>query len=314
MTVLGVDVSSYQASVDWPQLKANGVEFAIVKVSQGVSLTDSMATNHLNGAKNAGMLAGLYHFMDAHVPALAQAQYAYGLASKMDFDFLCLDVEELGGIPSPATVSSTAHAILQYWAAKTTKPLVIYSRSEFIEVDATPALSWCLNYPLWLASYPFQDGRLELTWDQFKTLIPAGGPWFPKDWPDKTHKWTFWQFSGDKFITPGLGLGDYNLFNGSLDDLYKWAGKSVLAETPVQTVPQPAPVAQQPSGGLTGVVRADVLNVMAGPGINYPVVGQVLKGFTCEVNKISGTDIWVEVDPGRWICIQRGSTQYVDVK
>ena len=47
---LGVDVSHWQAQVEWPQLYAAGVRFAVVKATQGNYRRDLLLHTHLHGA------------------------------------------------------------------------------------------------------------------------------------------------------------------------------------------------------------------------------------------------------------------------
>ena len=39
-TVKGIDVSKWQGTINWDQVKSDGVEFAIMRVSDGTSYTD----------------------------------------------------------------------------------------------------------------------------------------------------------------------------------------------------------------------------------------------------------------------------------
>jgi lysozyme len=311
--ILGVDVSSYQTTVEWPALYTAGVKFAIVKTSQGQYLQDTMGTSHAQRAKAAGMVVGLYHFMDTSAAPLAQAQYAMGIFQKLPYDFLALDVEELANTnPTPQQITDCARGILDYWKVKTSKPIIIYSRAEYLYNNAAPMLAWCLNYPLWLASYPFKDGRENVTWEELTATAQAltGGPAFPNGWPDKSRKWFMWQFSGDKFVTPGLGTGDYDLYPGSETDLRKWAGLAA----PGTPAPEPAP---QPEPGqelrATGKVVAPVLNIRTGPGLDYPTIGHKDNGDTVEALQIGGQEVWIKVqdNPSGWCCVRRAGTDFI---
>lgn len=326
--ILGVDVSSYQSTVDWPLLKAHGVEFAIVKISQGMYITDSKGASHAADARATGMVVGLYHFLDTRHNALAQAQYALGIANQYSYDFLALDIEELANTsPTPIQISETARTILDYWKVKTTKPLVIYSRANYMADEAYPMLDWALNYPLWLASYPFKDGREVVTWEELVQRVPANtAPYFPRNWPDPNHKWLFWQFSGDKFVTPGLGLGDYNFFNGTLADLKTWASVSTSGgDQPVGdnggilggvTIPDGGGGTTKPVAPTvyTGTVVSDTVNIRSGPNINLNKLGSLKKGDTFPVLDVSGQDVWLEIAPNQWVCMHQGNTVLVEIK
>lgn len=69
-SVLGIDVSEWQANVDWQQVKAAGVEFVIIRAGWrgselGVLTRDTLAQSHYEGAKAAGLKVGAYFFSQA---------------------------------------------------------------------------------------------------------------------------------------------------------------------------------------------------------------------------------------------------------
>jgi hypothetical protein len=58
-----VDVSSYQAPLDWASLKeTDGLAFAFAKASEGTHTRDSRFATHIKGIKAAGLVPGAYHF------------------------------------------------------------------------------------------------------------------------------------------------------------------------------------------------------------------------------------------------------------
>ncbi len=84
----GVDVSGWQGAINWPALKAAGVEFAIVRVcardlDDSVLYADSKYGDNINGAYAAGIRVGAYVFSQAvsTEEAVQEAQYAMNLLS-----------------------------------------------------------------------------------------------------------------------------------------------------------------------------------------------------------------------------------------
>lgn len=77
-TVHGVDVSKYQGSVDWYQLKNHEVKFAFIKATEGKELVDKEFEENWNGAKNAGIARGAYHFYRPHLDWKIQARNFIG--------------------------------------------------------------------------------------------------------------------------------------------------------------------------------------------------------------------------------------------
>lgn len=59
----GIDVSSFQPSVDWNKVKAAGVKFAIVRAGYGKKTKDKCMDSHAKGIINAGLGLGFYWFI-----------------------------------------------------------------------------------------------------------------------------------------------------------------------------------------------------------------------------------------------------------
>lgn len=75
MTIYGPDVSSYQGNVNWPQVRAEGFDFAIVKCTQGDNYLNPYFVSQIDGAKAAGLLVAVYHYIEASCSAASQAAY-----------------------------------------------------------------------------------------------------------------------------------------------------------------------------------------------------------------------------------------------
>ena len=60
--VPGIDVSIYQDAIDWDQVKASGVEFAIVRATRGETYDDPLFLANMRLATEAGVRVGAYHF------------------------------------------------------------------------------------------------------------------------------------------------------------------------------------------------------------------------------------------------------------
>ena len=63
----GIDISGWQTSVNWTNVKNAGVEFAMFRLTSYSSAThsytkDSMLDSHINGAKSQGIHIGAYFF------------------------------------------------------------------------------------------------------------------------------------------------------------------------------------------------------------------------------------------------------------
>jgi lysozyme len=58
--IKGIDVSHYQGDVDWPKVKADGVNFVFIKATQGVGYSKvDYFRNHAPKAAGFGLHVGL---------------------------------------------------------------------------------------------------------------------------------------------------------------------------------------------------------------------------------------------------------------
>lgn len=107
--VRGVDVSAHQGRIDWPVLAAQDVDFAYVKATEGSGFVDDRFAENLQGARDAGLLVGAYHFFSFESPGRSQAEHIIATVPADD-DLLpvAVDVEHYGEFfddpPDAATV------------------------------------------------------------------------------------------------------------------------------------------------------------------------------------------------------------------
>jgi len=206
--VLGIDVSHWQDNISTPQrvdfakAKAQGAQFVFIKASQATFRDRDIEINWQN-AREAGLLRGAYHFLVWEVAPETQA------------DFFCSVIgDDPGELPPVAdfewwkTTPPNALNILERFLNRVEANLgripMIYTAPGFWNPHGSKDAKWA-RYPLWIAHYGVY------------------APIVPKPWPT----WNFWQYTskGD-----GIAFGaeskdlDMNWFNGSLDDLYRFAG------------------------------------------------------------------------------------------
>jgi GH25 family lysozyme M1 (1,4-beta-N-acetylmuramidase) len=58
----GIDVSNVNGLVDWPRIAREGISFAYIKATEGVTFDDKRYELNRKGAAKAGIAAGAYHF------------------------------------------------------------------------------------------------------------------------------------------------------------------------------------------------------------------------------------------------------------
>ena len=101
----GIDVSKYQSSIDWEQVKTAGVKFVIIRIGyrgygSGALVLDPMFEQHFTNARNAGLKVGVYFFSQAVNEEEAREE-AMGCAyvlngRKLDYP-IYFDTEASGG-------------------------------------------------------------------------------------------------------------------------------------------------------------------------------------------------------------------------
>ena len=115
--VRGVDVSSYQGSIDWPVLAGQDVDFAYVKATEGSTFVDDTFETNLQGARDAGVLVGAYHFFSFESPGRTQAENVIAtVPADRALLPVAIDVEHYGAYvrnpPDAATVRAELRVLV----------------------------------------------------------------------------------------------------------------------------------------------------------------------------------------------------------
>ncbi len=92
----GIDVSEFQGSVDWESVRADGIDFAILRCGgrrygDGILYDDEAFLQNIGGAKQAGVQVGVYFFSQAVTPEEAREEAEAALAA-LDGQALSLPV------------------------------------------------------------------------------------------------------------------------------------------------------------------------------------------------------------------------------
>ena len=211
--VPGIDVSYWNAGIDWPKVRAVGERYVFAKATEGDFYADPTFDDNWRGAKSAGLLRGAYHFFRCNVDAKKQANKFIDYVKSMNDDGELppvLDLETNDGQTKEKIIPRVKTWLDLVEDAFGRKPL-IYSRAYFLqdylsEAGGGPPM-WAKDYPLWLAQYP-------------NVYVEGSEPPLPRGW----YKWTFWQYSQTGRVNGINAKVDLNVFNGSLDELYRFAG------------------------------------------------------------------------------------------
>ncbi|PKN85591.1 MAG: hypothetical protein CVU46_10500 [Chloroflexi bacterium HGW-Chloroflexi-8] len=244
-----LDISYYQQALDWSYLKT-WVDGFVIRSLFGV-WKDPMFRDHVSHAVDAGYESlATYAWLRPDESIKAQldklAEQLYGTPIKVVF----VDVEQHGRtylnlLPhySPEKLSDL---VWQYVSGIKTLGIIpaIYTRSTWVSTYARPLENWMYKFHCWLASYPFGRGRIALQWDDLLTRYApkAFAPYYNKYWNTSNGEASAWQWSGDKFVLPGIyqnkqkSVGmpvDLNYFSTELTNLMTIGNAVPLPVDPV---------------------------------------------------------------------------------
>jgi len=150
-TVRGIDVSHWQGTIDWDAVAADGIDFAIIRTSDGSFLDREFFRNWAE-AKRVGIKRGVYQFFRAGNDPIVDAQLLLDRMGPLEPGDIppVLDAETMDG-QSASTVQANMRAWLEHVAAATGATPIIYSGSGFWNGSlGSPDFT---EYPLWVANY-----------------------------------------------------------------------------------------------------------------------------------------------------------------
>ncbi|KAI0057910.1 N,O-diacetylmuramidase [Artomyces pyxidatus] len=192
----GIDVSHFQGSVDWSTVAANGVSFTYIKATEGTTFEDPEFSANYDGAADAGLIRGAYHFAHPDESSGAtQANYFLKHGGGWSSD----------GITLPGTLDIEANPSGAECYGLSASAMVSWIKDFSNTYESATGVWWtsCTgnsatfgSNPLWVARYASSIGTLPASWSFT----------------------TFWQYADS-----GSNPGDQDMFNGSLSGLKKIA-------------------------------------------------------------------------------------------
>lgn len=172
---MGVDVSKWNGDIDWDVVKAEGIEFAIIRCgyrgsSTGALVQDPYFVQNLQNAKRAGLKVGLYFFTQAvnDVEAVEEASMAVSLLQGVPLEYpIFIDTEGAGGNGRADGLSveertNVCNAFCQTVENAGYTAGIYASRNWYYNALQLSALD---DYYIWLAEYretPLFDGHYEM--------------------------------------------------------------------------------------------------------------------------------------------------------
>lgn len=290
MSTRGLDVSEFQGTVDWNQVKNAGYQFAMLRAGYGFSTIDRQFRRNAAECNRIGLPAGAYWFCYATSPeaAVIEADGCVNAILPYRFEYpICYDIEQAsidyaagqGVTITPALAAEIVRAFCDrieergYYA-------MYYSNRNFIRTYLPADLSQ--RYALWYAFYNSQFDETDCG---------------------------IWQ-STNQGSVPGI-TGNVDLDTGFIDypAIIRQAGLNYLGNTP----PAPAPTPDPPSSDyITYVIQpGDTLSEIAQRyGTNYHTLA-VLNHITDPNLIYAGNTIRIPEDSqsgARYYQIQPGDT------
>jgi GH25 family lysozyme M1 (1,4-beta-N-acetylmuramidase) len=158
---LGIDVSKWNGSIDWTQVRNSGVSYAIIRCgyrgkATGALVQDPRFAANVRGARAAGLSVGLYFFSQAtsDVEAVEEASMAASLASGCGVSLpIYIDVEGSGG-RGDGIDSGTRTAVCKAFCATVQNSgytAGVYSNKSWL--TSRLDIGSLSGYKIWLAQY-----------------------------------------------------------------------------------------------------------------------------------------------------------------
>ena len=199
-TLDGIDVSYWQGEIDWAQVANDGVDFAFVRLGDGLFFDPEFHDNW-QSAKAEGIVVGAYQYFRPGTDPEDQANLLLQEMGTLQPGDLppVLDVEDDDGYPANHVVQAIHDWMAVVEPAIGREP-IIYTSKYMWQSVAGDSYDFD-DYPLWAANWY------------------VNCPDIPTPWSD----WIFWQTSATGSVNGIGGDVDLDVFNGDMNDLLAFA-------------------------------------------------------------------------------------------
>ena len=195
--VTGIDVSAHNGDIKFDKVKSDSITFVYMKSSEGASFRDSKFEMNYNGARNAGLYVGAYHFFRFDMNGTLQAINFIGSVNGKQLDLpLAIDVEQHGN-PEVSTdvVISRLQEMIDYLEERNFKVLIytnVNGYNKYVEESFA-------DYSLWICRLYYS--------------------------PSEDIDWQIWQLSHTSQVSGISGDVDFNVFGGSREAFASWISR-----------------------------------------------------------------------------------------
>lgn len=193
--VVGVDLSAHNGDIDFGRVAADGVDFAFLKASEGVTFRDPKFRANYDAAREAGLKTGAYHFFRFDCDGYEQGRNFLASVDSLHFDLpLAIDIEEWSN-PEECSTDKVVEALrgMIFALEGSGRKVILYTNKRGFNRFIKGHLE---EMPVWVCSFT--------------------NPPFASD------DWVLWQHSHESTVDGIRGKVDLNTFNGDSLTWEKW--------------------------------------------------------------------------------------------
>ena len=193
--IRGVDVSSYQGTIDWKELANNDLHFAFVKATEGSTFVDKYFLNNWTESNKTQLYVGAYHFFSFESSGATQAENFIKTVGKLNTNNLppVIDIEyynsdlEISIQDIREEILNMATALEKEYGKK---PILYVTKETYEDF----VVGYFENFPIWVRSVFYK--------------------------PNFVKEWNFWQYSNRHILDGYKGSEKYidmNVYNGDFE-------------------------------------------------------------------------------------------------
>ncbi len=264
----GIDVSYWQGKIDWKAVKADGIDFAIIRIGyrgeDGKLYRDSNADYNIQQAQKAEVLVGVYFFSTAVNAKEAKEEATFVINSIKGYKISCPVVYDCEGFLNPDSRmydltseerTANAQSFLKKISANGYEAMFYGAKNELENSRYWDTTILENEYKIWLAYY--------------------SSPTYPKiETPDYSGKYDMWQYTNQGQV---VGV------NGNCDLIVSYKeyklkspkDKNVKKEIAEAPKTEEEKIYEDVSDSVTA---KEVVNLRSGAGVNYDIVGELKSG------------------------------------
>lgn len=163
--IKGVDVSRHQPDMPWMEMRAEGIQFAYIKATEGVTYQDPKFKDHYMGAKRAGLKIGFYHYARPYNDPREEVKNLLNTTKDFPHDLpFALDIETNENKFGREHITFFCKVWLETIEQITGETPVIYTYTHFAKQYLGKELA---KWPLWIAHYGVDRPGDNGIWDRW---------------------------------------------------------------------------------------------------------------------------------------------------